>query len=123
MCDWWEVNQSGQMLQCEQHRFGLEKTWRISLSSQTLVAIGINGYFFQANMNRISAKFRQILMSSLHPLPMKIHAMCQRRRKQKKFLQTTSGHISQLDRALFFFISLLVAYLLMIRMLTYTEKA
>ena len=121
------------MLQCQQHHFRLEKTWRISLSSQTLVAIGINGYFFQANMNRISAKFRQILMSSLHPLPMKIkknkssyiavHAMCQRRRKQKKFLQTTSGNIYQLESALFFFISLLAAYLLMIRMLTYTEKA
>ena len=85
-------------------------------------------------MKRISAKFRQILMSSLHPLPMKIkkknksshiavHAMCQRRRKQKKFLQTTSGHIYQLESTLFFFISLLAAYLLMIRMLTYTEKA
>ena len=108
MCDWWEVNQSGQMLQCQQHLFRLEKTWLISLSSQTLVAIGINGYFFQANIKRVSAKFRQILMSSLHPLPMKIkknksshiavHAMCQRRRKQKKFLQTTSGHIYQLDR-------------------------
>ena len=72
MCDWWEVNQSGQMLQCQQHLFRLEKTWLISLSSQTLVAIGINGYFFQANMKRISANFRQILMSSLHPLPMKI---------------------------------------------------
>ena len=52
-----------------------------------------------------------------------VHAMCQRRRKQKNFLQTTSGHISQLDRALFFFKRLLAAYLLMIRMLTYTEKA
>ena len=34
---------------------------------------------------------------------------------EKKFIQTTSGHISQLDRTLFFFISLLAAYLLVIR--------
>ena len=132
MCDWWEVNQSGQMLQCQQHLFRLEKTWRISLSSQTLVAIGIDGYFFQANIKRVSAKFRQILMSSLHPLPMKIkkkiraptllYTQCVKGDgSRKNFYRQLLGIYTSLTA--FFFISLLAAYLLMKRMLTYTEKA
>ena len=92
MCDWWEVNQSGQMLQCQQHLFRLEKTWRISWSSQTLVAIGIDGYFFQANIKRVSAKFRQILMSSLHPLPMKI-------KKKKRALTCCTRNVSKATEA------------------------
>ena len=132
MCDWWEVNQSGQMLQCQQHLFRLEKTWRISLSSQTLVAIGIDGCFFQANIKRVSAKFRQILMSSLHPLPMKIkkkiraltllYTQCVKGDgSRKNFYRQLLGIYTSLTA--FFFISLLAAYLLMKRMLTYTEKA
>ena len=99
---------------------------RASVSFSPLPLPRHSFFFFCPRPNVLDKLARKRLLRSLRKNKsshIAVHAMCQRRRKQTNFLQTTSGHISQLDCALFFFKRLLAACLLMIRMLTYTEKA